>query len=290
MAGTAPTLEGIVQSARNMLRDFPQFFEVDLGPLATSTIRLPHPNVEGETLQVYTAAQPGPNALDTEHLTMTAIPSTEWAVDERNGLLKFTSAAYQGQRVFVAGYHYEWFLNEDLDFSASLVVAEHFFQRSDKTLDTVSPVELDVIAMGAVVRALWALITDFSTDIDVNSPEGMFIPARQRFQQVWQMLQHWEGLYNDRAKSLNVGLSNIDIFSLRRVAKMTGRFVPIYVDREYDDHNPPERVYPHIPSLDTEEPGPGVGGDSISTVEEIGRESADLGFGGWQSGGTNGGI
>lgn len=289
MAGTAPTLEGIVLSARNMLRDFPVFFEVDLGPIQTSTIRLPHPNVDGETLQVYTAAQSGPLAPTTEHLTMSPVPATEWGVDERNGLLKFSSAAYQGQRVFIAGYHYEWFLNEDLDFSASLVVAEHFFKRH-QTLDTISPVELDVIAMGTVVRALWALITDFSTDIDVNSPEGMFIPARQRFQQVWQMLQHWEGLYNDRAKSLNVGLSNIDVFNLRRVAKMTGRFVPVYKDREYDDHEPPTRVRPEIPDLITSEAGPGSGGDTLHTVEEIGRESADLGFGGWQSGGTNGGI
>lgn len=288
MSATAPTQEGIVLSARNLLRDFPMFFEIDLGPAMTSTIRLPHPNVEGSTLQVYTAPQPGPNAPEEEHLTLA--PVTEWTVDERNGLLKFGTTAYQGQRVFVAGYHYEWFLNDDLSYYAAATVAEHFFQRDATSLATISPVELDVIAMGTVVRALWSLVTEFSTDIDVNSPEGMFIPARQRFQQVWQMLEYWEKQYDDRAKSLNVGLQNIDIFELRRKALMTGRFVPMYKTREYDDHNPPERVYPPIPSLSTSEPGPGVGGTPVSTVEEIGRESADLGFGGWQSGGTNGGI
>lgn len=288
MSATAPTLDGIVLSARNLLRDFPLFFEVDMGPLKVSTIRLPHPNVEGETLQVYTAAQPGPNAVDSEHLVM--LPVTEWTVDERNGLLKFSSTTYQGQRVFVAGYHYEWFLNADLAFYAASTVSEHFFQRHDADLSTISPIELDVIAMGTVVRALWSLVTEFSTDIDVNSPEGMFIPARQRFQQVWQMLEYWEKQYDERARSLNVGLQNIDIFNLRRVAKMTGRFVPIYQDREYDDHDPPTRVYPTIPDLSTSDPGSGVGGTPLSTVEEIGRESADLGFGGWQSGGTNGGI
>jgi hypothetical protein len=288
MAATEPTVESIALSARNMLRDFPNFFEVDLGPLQMSTIRLPHPNVDADTLQVYTAAQPGPNGSAT-NLTMTAVPDDEWVLDERNGLVKFTSSAYQGQRVFVAGYHFEWFITQDLEFNASLVVAEHMFQRTDQTLGTISPVELDVIAMGTVVRALWALVTDFSTDIDVNSPEGMFIPARQRFQQVWQMLQYWEGQYSDRAKSLNVGLSNIDIFNLRRVSRMTNRYVPVYVSREYDDHNPPQRVYPPIPTLVTSEPGSGSGDNEV-TVEEIGRESADLGFGGWQSGGTNGGI
>jgi hypothetical protein len=287
MAATEPTIEGIVQSARNMLRDFPMFFEIDLGPLATSTVRLPHPMIEGASLQVYTAAVP-PIPDEAEHLTMVPVPESDWSVDERNGLLKFSTPAYQGQRVLVAGYHYEWFLNDDLEFNASAVVGEHFFQRKETSLDQITPTELDVIAMGTVVRSLWALTSEFSTDIDVNSPEGMFIPARQRFQQVWQMLQHWEGLYNDRAKSLNVGLSNIDIFNLRRVAKMTGRFVPMYKDREYDDHNPPVRVYPEIPPLDTKEPGPGLGGTPVSTVEEVGRESADLGMGGWQTQGESG--
>jgi len=286
---TPPTLIGIATSARNMLRDFPQFFEVDLGPLATSTIRLPHPNVDHDSLSVYAAPVIGPNTTD-QHFMMTPVPGDNWVLDSRNGLLRFTGSEYQGQRIFVAGYYFEWFLTEDLEFNASLVVSEHFFQRTDTDLSTVSAVELDVIAIGTVVRALWALITDFSTDIDVNSPEGMFIPARQRFQQVWQMLQHWEGIYTDRIKSLNVGLSNIDIFNLRRVSKTTGRFVPTYVDREYDDYDPPTRVYPHIPPLTTDAPGSDESGDSVYTIEEIGRESADLGFGGWQSGGTSGGI
>lgn len=137
MAATEPTVESIALSARNMLRDFPNFFEVDLGPLQMSTIRLPHPNVDADTLQVYTAAQPGPNGSAT-NLTMTAVPDDEWVLDERNGLVKFTSSAYQGQRVFVAGYHFEWFITQDLEFNASLVVAEHMFQRTDQTLGTIS--------------------------------------------------------------------------------------------------------------------------------------------------------
>ena len=285
---TAPTTEGIVESARMMLRDFPRFFEVDHGPLYTSTIRLPHPLVDGSSLQVYAAPQPGPDTMDTP-VPLTAV--TEWTCDGRNGLLKFNDATYQGQRVVIAGYHYEWFLNEDLEYSVSQVVAEHTFQRHDITsLAQLSTVELDVIAMGAVVRSLWWLVTEFSTDIDVNSPEGMFIPARQRYQQVWQMLEYWEKQYDERAKSLNVGLQNIDVFVLRREAKMTGRLVPIYRPREDDDHSPPERVYPQRPTYTTTEPGTATSGTDVSSVEEIGREAADLGFGGWQSGGTNGGI
>lgn len=283
-----PTVEGIAEAARNFLRDFPIFFEVDLGTVNVSTVRLPHPNIEGATLQVYVSAQPGPYSSN-EDLTMTAVPSTDWTVDERNGLLKFNTVAYQGKRCFVAGYHYEWFLNSDLMFHASTMVSEHVFQREINSLSEMPPVELEILAMGTVMKSLWTLVTEFSTDIDINSPEGMFIPARQRFQQVWQMLQYWESQYEDRSRSLNVGLHNIDIFNLRRVSRMTNRFVPMYKAREYDDHNPPERYYPPIPSGMTTADGNTETGSDIRTVEEVGRESMDLGFGGWQTGGTSGG-
>jgi hypothetical protein len=52
-----------------------------------------------------------------------------------------------------------------------------------------------------------------------------------------------------------MGLSALEQYRLRRVAKMTGRYVPVYIDREFDDPRPPERVYPPIPE------GGSYGGD-----------------------------
>jgi hypothetical protein len=292
MAITAPTVDGIVSSTRNMLRDFPIFFETDLGPVNVSTIRLPHPNVDARTLQVYAAVQPGPDTVSTETVSLSAVPTNKWAVDERNGLLKFVDNTYMGKRIFISGYHFQWFIDSDLAFYVGLVVDEHMHNRfpaGDGNLDQISPVELDVIAIGAIVKAIWSLMTEFSTDIDVASPEGMSIPAHQRFQQLWQMLQHWEGIYSDRTKILNVGLGNIDIFSLRRVAYMTNRYVPIYRSQEYDDHNAPVRIRPEIPVGLTSAPGPADGsGVEVADVEEIGRASVDFGFGEWQTLGTSG--
>ena len=298
MAVIAPTIESLVRGTRDLLRDYPQFFEADLGPMAVATIRLPHPLVDGASLQVYSAANPGPDADLNERISLSLVPTSAYTVDQRNGLLKFRDATYLGYHIFVNGYHYEWFLDEDLAFYINYVVDEHLHERVQNAacnnpvtnLDQLPAVELDVISIGGLVRALWALLTEFSTDIDVSTPEGMMIPARQRFSQVWQMLQHWEGIYNDRAKSLNVGLSNIDIFTLRRISRMTNRYVPVYKGREYDDHNPPVRIYPEIPDgLTGHTVDPAVStGDSASTVEEVGRESADLGYGGWQTLGTSG--
>ena len=52
------------------------------------------------------------------------------------------------------------------------------------------------------------------------------------------MLQNYEAQYHDKAAMLNMGLGALEIFRLRRVAYMTGRYVPVYQDREFDDPTP----------------------------------------------------
>ena len=125
------------------------------------------------------------------------------------------------------------------------------------------------------------LATELSLDIDVSTPEGIFIPARQRFTQVMQMIQYWEGEYKGKAAMLNIGLDRLEIFRLRRVAYMTNRYVPVYREREFDDPRWPERLFPDIPWGDPNRD------DEVeqSSVEEIYRGGQDLG---WDSLGTRG--
>ena len=228
------TTAEIAATARAMLRDFPQYFEAEEGPLNTLTIRLPHPLVSPHSLQVY-VIEDGTSTL-----------TDKWILDERNGLLKLTDEAMLGRTVVVAGYYYTWFSDSDLEMHAELVIAEMSYG-TDTDIEDVAPVVAEVIAIGTVVRALWSLMLEFSFDIDVSTPEGMFIPARQRFQQVQQALQYWEAEFNNKSAALNIGLNSIEVFRLRRVAYMTGRYVPVYREREFDDPRPPERLYPAIP-------------------------------------------
>jgi hypothetical protein len=227
------TTDDLTAGARNYLRDFPQYFEVDAGVLNVLTVRLPHPLIAPSSLQVYVTPDAGAASL-----------TTDWQLDERAGLLKLTEAADLGKSLVVAGYHYTWFSDADLAFHVGKSVHEVSYG-GDVT--TFQPVHYDVIMLGGVVSALWSLAMELSLDIDVSTPEGMFIPARQRFTQVVQMLQNFETEYNNKAAMLNMGLNSLDQSRLRRVAKMTGRFVPVYIDREFDDPRPPERIYPAIP-------------------------------------------
>ena len=112
----------------------------------------------------------------------------------------------------------------------------------------ISPiVEADLVEIGAVVHLLWSLTIELALDIDVSTPEGMFIPAHQRYQQVTAMMQYWENEFQTRAASLNLGLGALEIYQLRRVSYLTNRYVPVYQKQEIDDHTRPKRLYPPIP-------------------------------------------
>jgi len=249
--------------SRELLRDFPIYFEAEQGPLNTLTIRLEHPYVS-QALQVF--------ITDVTADPIVSTATTAWELDERNGLLKLTDPSFIGKRVLIAGYHYKWFTDSDLQGHVGDVVSEFTYDTSNGAED-LSDVEADVAAMGAVTRALWSLSIELALDIDVSTPEGMFIPAHQRYAQVTAMMQHWEQQYTDRAASLNVGLGKMEIYRLRRVAKLTNRYVPVYKDREIDDPTRPDRVYPTIPDL---------GGESHADIDVFDvAESYRQGGGQW---------
>lgn len=237
---TTTTMDDLTAGARTYLRDFPQYFEVDAGILNVLTVRLPHPLISPPSLQVYVNTPASGSVAATSTLT------SEWQLDERMGLLKLTNPADLTKQLVVAGYHYTWFSDADLAFYVGKSVHEMSYG-SGGDMSGFVPVQWDVVMLGGVIHALWSLAIELSLDIDVSTPEGMFIPARQRFTQVVQMLQNFEKEYTDKAAMLNMGLDAITQYRLRRVALMTGRFVPVYVDREFDDPRPPERLYPPIP-------------------------------------------
>jgi len=226
-----------------MLRDHPKYFEVNEGPLNVLTLRLPHPMVSPTTLQVYVTDTADPPVVSV---------TTEWQLDERNGLLKLTNEAYLGSTVTVGGYHFVWFSESDLGLAMGQAAAEQFYGRS-MTIEDMEGVEAEVLMIGTVVRALAALCIELALDIDVSTPEGMYIPAHQRYAQVVAQMQYWEGQYQEKMASLNIGLGALEQFRLRRVSLMTGRYVPVYVDREFDDPRWPDRVYPPIPEGATDE-------------------------------------
>jgi hypothetical protein len=224
---TTQTLD-IANRARLRLRDFPIFFEVPFADSA-STLRLPHPLIDTEGFQVW-----APDGTEAK---------TGWSLDPRNGIVKFADPTQFSSGVGCSGYHFTWFLTEDLEYYASVVVAYNSYDREA----TNDPVEIEVNALGTTIQALWSLSAEFAMDIDVSTPEGMFIPAHQRFAQVWSMLGTTTEEYKHQAAMLGIGLDRIEQFTIRRVAYLTNRFVPVYKSKEVGDWSLPVRLFPTIP-------------------------------------------
>lgn len=231
------TTAELATKARGRLRDFGTYFETPYSASPVFTLRLPHPLVDGSRLVLWK-----PDG--------TKIATTEYSVDLRNGIVKLKTPADYPDGLGVSGYYFEWFLDEDLEFAADFISQQHAYDRPDLPDDGsgFAPLECNVIAIGAVSQAMWSLLAELSLDIDVSTPEGMSIPAHQRFTQAWQMANFWEGQYKQQASMLGVGLDRIEQFTMRRVSLLTNRLVPVFREREIDDPRRPERIITNVPT------------------------------------------
>lgn len=176
------------------------------------------------------------------------VEGTDYTLDARAGIVTFSAAPAEDEALLAEGKHYQEVTDEDLLIHLNAAVAKHLHGRDPMPYVDPGPgqlaipaVEEHLIAIRATIEALWALATDASMDINIQTPDGVSIPRAQRFQQIMQMIQYWEAEYQSVASMLNVGLNRIEMFDLRRVSRTTNRLVPLYRPREYDDRKPPQR-------------------------------------------------
>lgn len=184
--------------------------------------------------------------------TTALVTPGDYTVDERSGTIKLTAA--QTVPVTVAGVAYSLFTDADLTTFINTAVSQHLHNRTDDlgypmTISTLPPIEDYLVAVLAVVQALWALATDASFDIDIHTPEGVSIPRSERYQQLMAMIGQRQAQYQSMAAQLNVGLARIEISNLRRVSRTTNRLIPEYVEQEINDNRPPRQVFPPIDQL-----------------------------------------
>lgn len=244
----ATIVEEVTTMARTYLRDFPKFFQTAFDA-TTRTYELGHPNIDTDSLYV---------AVYTSN-TPTELAASAFSLDARNGILRLAATPAANSRVMVEGYYYEWILPADLDFYAHRAIEEHIYNLS-VPLENMSKIVIDTIGMSAVVNALWALLSEFSRDIDVMTSESVHIPGSQRYRMVQSLLEYWQRQYDEQARALNIGVNRIEVMNLSRVSRTTNRYIPIYVAREIGDYGPVERVFPERDkgTIELEEPGDGL--------------------------------
>lgn len=189
--------------------------------------------------------------------------NTDYVIDSDNGVITLTGTLGIDEQIFVEGTHYSLFSDGELEVYINDAVNKHVGDRTTSTramgpfgfveyvelpitLATLPPVEEPLVAILACIDVFWTMATDAATDIDVVTAEGTSIPRSQRYRQIMGHLQMLQGRYQQLCEQLNVGFYRIEMSTLRRVSRTTGRYVPVYKDREYDDHSWSVRELPPI--------------------------------------------
>jgi hypothetical protein len=205
-------------------------------------------------------------------------PGQDYFLDAHEGRIVLSNPAYsplhQGQTLRVTGMAEGMFSDSDLHQYIDDAFAQHTYGRTIQTrykdqygfirytdapmtLATLPAVETPLVAYLATINVLWTLATDAATDIDISTAEGTFVARSQRYRQLMEHIgtptTGLQGRYNQLAEQLNVGLSRIEVFTMRRVSRTTNRLVPVFKDREYDDASMPVRLLPPIDGAEIED-------------------------------------
>lgn len=228
------SITDVEEIARRYLRDFPKFFQSTF-TVVGRTYELGQINIDANSLWVATF----------DGSTTTELASTGYSLDERNGILRLATLPEGNASIMVEGYYYEWVTPDDLSFYAQRAIEKHV-RNLGVSIEGMSDLMVNAVGIATITECLWALMTEYSRDIDVITSESVHIPASQRFRMVQALLMQWEAEYKRHATALNIGIDRVEVFSLRRTARTTNRLVPLYKPQEFGDYSPMVRLWPDI--------------------------------------------
>lgn len=208
--------------------------------------------------------------------SVTLVPEEDYTLDAAHGVVTFDTAIPDDPVVRFTGVYYGLFEDWEIDDFIDAAVLRHTherehvtryreektgfirYKREPYTLETLPPVEDEALVVMATILALYEMATDAASDIDVWTAEGTHLARGQRFNQLMEMIDTLMIRYRDICNQLNIGINKIEMSTLRRVSKLTGRLVPVFREREYDEAGPgsyPSRLLPPIDSPHEDESG-----------------------------------
>ena len=179
--------------------------------------------------------------------------SSTTTIEEGIGVLTLASAPASGAVVTVSGTAYRYFTDSEISYYVTTAFSEHARTSTDSNgsqvnMGTLPFVEEYPVVILASTLALYTLATDASFDIDIISPDGVSIPRSERYRQLSEIIQQRKEQYRELCMLLNIGLHRIETFTLRRISRLTNRYVPVYRPQEVDDGSLPQRVSLPLPN------------------------------------------
>lgn len=238
-----PILSSLVARVRMELGDLGQsFVETIVADGTTERFQLQHSPLDGLGLTVL---------VDTP--TSQVNVSATASVEEQSGVLVLANPPAAASTLLISGTFFRYFTNSELETTLETAFAQHSARRTDSlgrelTLYNLPFVEEYPLAILATTLALYTLATDAAFDIDIQAPDGITIPRSERYRQLMEVMRTRQAQYQELCVQLGIGMYSIDVFTLRRQSKMTGRYVPVFIAQEVDDRSWPKRVDVPLPT------------------------------------------
>lgn len=248
------TVESLRARVRTELNDPAKSFVWGALSVGLQRYELPYSPLNGTSVQVFV------DGVDV---------SAACEVEEHTGVLTLDVAPAAGSDIAVEGLYYRYFTDAELDQYIDTAVTQHTHNRQDEfgrrlTIANLPVVEDYPLTLLVTIQALYTLATDASFDIDISTPDGVGIPRSERYRQIMEMITERREQYNTLCQALNIGVERIEVFTFRRISRMTNRYVPVYLPQEIDDRSKPTRAYLPLPTYGTE-----VGEDSTGRYDIV---------------------
>jgi hypothetical protein len=188
--------------------------------------------------------------------------SAQVIIEEGVGVLTIPTlnTPLNGSVITVSGQAYRYFTDSEIAYYFNTAFAQHTKGETTSLgsritqLAFLPPVEEYPLVLLASTLALYTLANDAAFDIDIISPDGVSIPRTERYRQLMEMVQTRKDQYRELCTMLGIGLYRIEVFSLRRISRLTNRYIPIYRPQEVDDWSLPQRVMLRTPTYGDETP------------------------------------
>jgi len=235
--------------------------QVTITGLSTTAFNLTNVLITGVTATGFTVASSAtgtaitnaPSAQAVASINTQSVSSTA-IIEEGTGVLTLAVAPVNGAIINISGQAYRYFTDSDIAYFINTAFTQHAGTETTSLGSSITqlaflpPIEEYPLTILASTLALYTLATDAAFDIDILSPDGVNIPRTERYRQLMEIVQTRKEQYKELCAMLNVGLYRIEVASLRRISRLTNRYVPIYRPQEVDDWSLPQRVMLPMPT------------------------------------------
>jgi hypothetical protein len=197
---------------------------------------------------------------------------TGYMINPQQGFLQLASPVPFGATLSTSGTAWGLFTDRELERFIRDSVLQHTYGRTIKerihtyqgfisyrempmNLHNLPMIEEPLLIMLCSINVMWSLANDAATDTDIQTAEGTNVDRLGRYRQLIGHIAELQERYEMYCGQLNVGAFRTVTRKLRRVSLTTGRYVPTFEDREYDDARWPVRELPQIDNNDLDNSG-----------------------------------